>query len=446
MTSQSTRVSVISRVTSAVTRARRESAPDRPHLIERAAAARAIGEQDEISIARRIDPQRRAGEADVAERRRRHLRAARRSRQHRIPAERARASGNRALRGEAARPARRPRRGDRGVAARGAQDRARERADAARRCRTARHDRQRRREPPRSCREPRRRASRPRRTSSSSAASAPRSRDRPEPKRTSVTVRVSASRAGAPRRGEFAEQSVERPSAPRSATRKPSRMNPRSLYDGSRARRVFERHRADVVLELSPPSRRRVEQPRRQPGGVLEQVAHRHAVTIAAPPFGERIRHRLSSASRRVARVPSPSSSSRSAFVSDARSNGVWSVTSCRSRTSSCQGIGPERSPLDPTSTAAAGNTRCAIAIARWSAPRSHSRISTRSTQLGPLTPADRRDAYPVPVTTYHVHASGVNSRTPSIASARRRFRSLTPLSVARSVSTPSRNAPSIGP
>ncbi len=44
-----------------------------------------------------IDPERRAGEADVAERRARHPRAARRSRQHRIPAERARAAGNRVL-------------------------------------------------------------------------------------------------------------------------------------------------------------------------------------------------------------------------------------------------------------------------------------------------------------------------------------------------------------
>ena len=72
----------------------RETRAARPHLLERSAAARAVGQQHEIPIARRIDPQRRAREADVAERRRRHARAARRCRQHRVPAERARAAGH----------------------------------------------------------------------------------------------------------------------------------------------------------------------------------------------------------------------------------------------------------------------------------------------------------------------------------------------------------------
>jgi len=52
-------------------------AAHRPHLVERAAAACAVGQQNEVAVARWIDPQRRAGKAHVAEGRRRHARAAR---------------------------------------------------------------------------------------------------------------------------------------------------------------------------------------------------------------------------------------------------------------------------------------------------------------------------------------------------------------------------------
>src|SRR5437899_6034128 len=98
------------------------------HLVERAAGADAIREQHEISIALGIDPERRPGEADVTERGGRHLRAARRGREHRIPPERARASGHRALRRELCDGVWRER--TLVIASRGAQNRPRESADA----------------------------------------------------------------------------------------------------------------------------------------------------------------------------------------------------------------------------------------------------------------------------------------------------------------------------
>src|SRR5262245_14108795 len=47
-----------------------------PHLLDRSAAAHPVGQQHEIAIAPGIDPERRAGEADVAESGRRHARSA----------------------------------------------------------------------------------------------------------------------------------------------------------------------------------------------------------------------------------------------------------------------------------------------------------------------------------------------------------------------------------
>src|SRR5438034_2111313 len=51
-----------------------------------------------------------------------------------------------------------------------------------------------------------------------------------------------------------------------------------------------------------------------------------------------------------------------------------------------------------------------------------------------------------VPTTTYHVHASGVNALTASIAASDMPMPAITPVCVADRVSTPMRNAPSIGP
>jgi len=48
----------------------------RPHLFERTAVAGAVGKQHEVAIARRIDPERRTREPDVAEGPGRHPRAA----------------------------------------------------------------------------------------------------------------------------------------------------------------------------------------------------------------------------------------------------------------------------------------------------------------------------------------------------------------------------------
>ena len=52
-------------------------APDLPHLLERAAAARPVGQQHVVAVARRIDPQRRARVSDVSDRAGGHRRSAR---------------------------------------------------------------------------------------------------------------------------------------------------------------------------------------------------------------------------------------------------------------------------------------------------------------------------------------------------------------------------------
>ena len=56
----------------------------------------AIGEKDDVDSSDRVDPQRRSGESRVTEGRRRHLRAARRCGQHRVPSKRARTGNARA--------------------------------------------------------------------------------------------------------------------------------------------------------------------------------------------------------------------------------------------------------------------------------------------------------------------------------------------------------------
>src|SRR5262245_18189413 len=94
MTIQSVAVSVMSaHPASDVSEGVVKSAANVAHRLDRAAAADAVGQQDEVAIAVRIVPQRRAGEADVAEGRRRHPGAAGRRGKHRVPAERARAAG-----------------------------------------------------------------------------------------------------------------------------------------------------------------------------------------------------------------------------------------------------------------------------------------------------------------------------------------------------------------
>src|SRR5262249_33548674 len=70
-----------------------ECAPDHAHLVDRAAARRRpVRQQHVVAIARGVDPQRRSGEPDVAERRPGHSYAARGSGEHPVPAERAGAS------------------------------------------------------------------------------------------------------------------------------------------------------------------------------------------------------------------------------------------------------------------------------------------------------------------------------------------------------------------
>ena len=50
--------------------------------------------------------------------------------------------------------------------------------------------------------------------------------------------------------------------------------------DRSASRRVLERHRADVVLELAAPLGRRVDEPRGEARGVLEEIADRRRLAV----------------------------------------------------------------------------------------------------------------------------------------------------------------------
>ena len=89
------------------------------------------------------------------------------------------------------------------------------------------------------------------------------------------------------------------------------------------ARRVLERHRADVVLELPPVVRRRIDQPRGQSRRVLEEIADGHRVAVRAAPVGE---ERVTGSSSRSAPVRTSSITTvvvAIGLVSDARSNGV---------------------------------------------------------------------------------------------------------------------------
>ena len=133
--------------------------------------------------------------------------------------------------------------------------------------RTARRVRRRRRAPRRSCRAPRRRARVPAGRLPATPSSAPHRGGVP---------------SGSPyvsRRSHARRDGLELIRERRAASifgEKSQQDEPEVAVDRSRARRVLERRRADLVFELPAAERWRIEQPGRQARRVLQQVGHRH--------------------------------------------------------------------------------------------------------------------------------------------------------------------------
>ena len=237
-----------------------------------------VGQQHDVEILLGIDPQRRAGEAGVADRARRQARAARRCRQHRVPAERARAAGHGRLPHE---PRKRVRPRERRV--RRAVPSSTARANCADRGRRAEQSRvpARRRAPSSSRRGPLPaaavRATDPVR-SARSARDGARRTDRSRSHAPAGRIRTADS-SGLGRRSP-------RPAAkPTSSQDEAEQDESEVAVDRLRARRVLERQRADRAFELGAAVMIAEEgQVRGQPGRVFEQIGDGDGLAIGPAP------------------------------------------------------------------------------------------------------------------------------------------------------------------
>ena len=106
--------------------------------------------------------------------------------------------------------------------------------------------------------------------------------------------------------------------------KKPQQDEAEVAVDRPRAGRVLERHRADVVFELTAAARRRIEEPGGEAGRVFEKIREGRAGAIAAASIpGTPARH-----ARRGATAPVSTSCMKMVavaigLVSEARSNAV---------------------------------------------------------------------------------------------------------------------------
>ena len=266
-----------------------EGAAQRAHRVVLARRVHAIGQQHDVEILLGIDPERRAGEAGVADRARRQRvphdevgSIVSQPSARELPGTSTCAANARSVSRRAER--RSSRRDLRSTAARTRRRR--------RPYRTAPRDRRRRRAPRRSRRAPRPAAARPRHEIELG-------------RRAPLTPFAAAENSESRRSSSGAIDANCWSSGPPASSRmKPEQDESEIAVDRMRARRVFERQRADGVLELRAAlmiAKRRV---RRQARGMLEQIRERDSLAIRAAPRRAVVGDHASSSASGPARRP----------------------------------------------------------------------------------------------------------------------------------------------